>query len=165
MESCVICGHPQDMKHFPNYNICTTCHDLLEDVMSEYFLRTIRKKGNESLRGYLRYLENSSSYISDYSKIKRESKLQLQRLGERLRSELQAEGSKKRYLESMQETLEWLKETPDFYNYYFKEYYVCPMCGASIFDHFDEQEIGDWLIISCERCGTVIKKYYSPKLI
>ena len=165
METCVICHQSQDTKHFPNYNICTTCHDLLEDLMSEYFLRTIQKKGNNVYKGYLKYLENSSQYISDYKKIQRNSKKHFKQIDDRLRSELQSEGPKQRYFELMLDALEWLKSTPEFYNYYFKEYYVCPTCGASIFDHFNKQVVGDWLIISCEKCDTVIKKFYSPKLV
>jgi rubrerythrin len=165
METCVICHQPQDTKHFPNHNICTTCHDLLEDLMSEYFLRTIQKKGNDVYKGYQKYLENSSQYISDYKKIQRNSKQHFKQIDDRLRSEMQSEGPKQRYFELMLDTLEWLKSTPEFYNYYFKEYYVCPTCGASIFDHFHKQVVGDWLIISCEKCDTVIKKFYSPKLL
>jgi rubrerythrin len=165
METCVICHQSQDTKHFPNYNICTTCHDLLEDLMSEYFLRTIQKKGNDVYKGYLKYLENSSQYISDYKKIQRNSRQQLRQIDDRLRSEMQSEGPKQRYFKLMLDTLEWLKLTPEFYNYYFKEYYVCPSCGSSIFDHFHKQDVGDWLIISCEKCDTVIKKFYSPKLV
>ncbi|NOR49248.1 MAG: hypothetical protein GQ533_14600 [Methanosarcinaceae archaeon] len=165
METCVICHQPQDTKHFPNYNICTTCHDLLEDLMSEYFLRTIQKKGNDVYKGYQKYLDNSSQYISDYKKIQRNSKQHFKQIDERLRSELQSEGPKQRYFELMLDTLELLKSTPEFYNYYFKEYYVCPTCGASIFDHFHKHDVGDWLIISCEKCDTVIKKFYSPKLV
>ena len=165
METCLICGQPQDLKHFPRYNICTSCHDLLEDLMGEYFLRNIRYKGNDVYKGYLSYLENSSRYISDYKKIQRKSKRQIEQVSERLRNELQSRGPKQRYLELMLKALDWLKATPEFYDYYFKEYYVCPNCGASIFDHFHKQEVGDWLMISCDRCNTVIKKYYSPKLV
>lgn len=165
METCVICGQPQDMKHFPRYNICTTCHDLLEDLMSEYFLRTIRNKGKDEHKEYLRYLENSNRYISDYKKIQRESKHHFKQVSEKLRNGLQTKGPNQKYLEMMLETLEWLKRNPGFYDYYFKEYYVCPDCNASIFHHFDKQDVGDWFLISCERCGTVIKKYYSPKLV
>jgi hypothetical protein len=38
-------------------------------------------------------------------------------------------------------------------------------CGASIFDSYDKQEVGDWLMITCEKCDTVIKKYFSPKFV
>jgi len=165
METCVICGELQDTKHFPKYNICTTCHDLLEDLMSEYFLRTIRHQGSNVYQGYLRYLEKSSSYLTDYKKIKRDSNRQIQEVEERLRNELQSRGPNQRYLELMLTALDWLKATPEFYNYYFKEYYTCPTCGASIFDHFHKHEMGEWLMISCKLCGTVIKKYYSPKLV
>lgn len=165
METCIVCGQPQDTKHFPAYNICTACHDLLEDLMSEYFIRTIRKKGNDVHKGYLKYLETSSNYISDYRKIQRESKHQIRQVGERLRNELQSGGPRMRYFEEMLKMLEWLKATPEFYDYYFKEYYVCPNCGASIFYNFNNERVGDWFVISCEKCDTVIKKYYSPKLV
>jgi translation initiation factor 2 beta subunit (eIF-2beta)/eIF-5 len=67
------------------------------------------------------------------------------------------------YLERLHQI--WLEKCPEFYNYYFKEYYVCPNCGASIFDNYDKQEVGDWLMITCEKCDTVIKKYFSPKFV
>lgn len=165
METCEICGELQDTKYFPKYNICTTCHDLLEDLMSEYFLRTIQQKGTDVHKGYKRYLENSSKFVSDYKKIQRDSKHQIKEVGDRLRSELESGGPKQRYLELMLQTLEWLKNTPEFYNYYFKEFYVCPNCDSSIFYHFQTESVGDWLMISCDQCGTVIKKYYSPKLV
>ncbi|MCG7850713.1 MAG: hypothetical protein MIO93_16260 [ANME-2 cluster archaeon] len=165
METCEICGELQDTKYYPKYNICTTCHDLLEDLMSEYFLRTIQQKGTDVHKGYQRYLESSSKYVSDYKKIQRDSKHQIQEVGDRLRSELESGGLKQRYLELMLQTLEWLKNTPEFYNYYFKEFYLCPNCDSSIFYHFQTESVGDWLMISCDQCGTVIKKYYSPKLV
>jgi hypothetical protein len=37
---------------------------------------------------------------------------------------------------------------------------VMSACGASIFDNYDKQEVGDWLMITCEKCDTVIKKYF-----
>lgn len=165
METCVICGELQDTKHFPKYNICTTCHDLLEDLMSEYFLRTIRHKGSDVYQGYQRYLEKSSKYLTDYKKIQSGSRRQIREVGDRLHSEMESSGLNQRYLELLLKTLEWLKTTPEFYNYYFKEYYMCPSCGSSIFDHFEKHEVGDWLLISCNQCGTTIKKYYSPKLV
>jgi DNA-directed RNA polymerase subunit RPC12/RpoP len=165
METCVVCGEVQDSKHFLEYNICTTCSDLLEDLMSEYFLRTIRQKGGDTHKNYLKYLEKSSNYISDYKKIQQGTKRQIQQVGDRLRSKLEEKKPNQRYLEMMLKTLDWLKSTPEFYNYYFKQYYVCPTCEASIFENFDNEQVGDWLIISCEKCGTVIKKYYSPKLV
>lgn len=161
----MVCGELQDSKHFPEYNICTTCCDLLEDLMSEYFLRTIRQKESDLQKGYLKYLMNSSRYISDYKKIQQGTKRQIQQVGDRLRNKLEDQKPDQRYLEQMLKTLDWLTSTPAFYNYYFKHYYVCPSCKASIFENFDDAQVGDWLIISCEKCGTVIKKYYSPKLV
>jgi len=37
-----------------------------------------------------------------------------------------AKGGKQRYLERLLQTINWLEHCPEFYNYYFKEYYICP---------------------------------------
>ncbi|VVB89793.1 Uncharacterised protein [uncultured archaeon] len=134
--------------------------------MTEYFLRTI-KEGSGSNKGYLRYLESGKQYVSDYQKIRKNTRRHIQHMEEHVREEMKkgAEGGKQRYLERLLQTISWLEKTPEFYNYYFREYYVCPSCGASIFDNYDKQEVGDWLMITCGKCDTVIKKYFSPKLV
>ena len=166
METCKICNGQQDSKHYIGYNICTECADLMEDLMSEYFLRTIGE-GSETKKGYLKYLESGKKYVSDYKKIREHSKRHIKHMEEHVLDEMQKgeEGGKQRYLERLLKTINWLENCPSFYNYYFKEYYVCPACGSSIFDHYDKQEVGDWLMITCGKCDTVIKKYFSPKFM
>jgi len=168
LEACVICGEPQDYQLYEGYNICTTCADVMEDVMGEYFLRTIcdvsKPRAHE---GYFKYLDNTSKYISDYRKITSGSKKHVREISERATSELEhtEAPAKKRYFERMQLILKWLEENHAFYHYYFKNYYVCPSCGSSIFDRYSKEELGDWLLISCSECGTEIKKYYSQKIL
>lgn len=167
METCKICGGEQDSKQYNGYNICTECSDLMEDLMGEYFLRTIRDAGSDTKKGYFKYLENGKQYISDYLRIRQHSKRHIKHMEEHVLEEMKkgAEGGKKRYLERLHQTINWLERCPEFYNYYFKEYYVCPNCSASIFDHYDKQEVGDWLMITCEKCDNVVKKYFSPKFV
>ncbi|MBN2111016.1 MAG: hypothetical protein JW705_08045 [Methanosarcinaceae archaeon] len=166
METCVICGDLQDNRHYEGYNICTACADIMEDVMGEYFVRTIRRNIPRAHEGYLKYLDNSTRYISDYKKITQKSQQHTRNVGSRVSEAIERKDhhpSKLRYFEHMQKVLDWLERTPQFYHYYFKEYYVCPTCGASIFEKYALYNHGDWLVISCSECGTVIKKYYSPK--
>lgn len=167
METCKICKGDQDSKHYEDHNICTECADLMEDLMSEYFLRTLRYEGSSTKAGYLRYLENRKQFISDYQRIRKHSKRHIKSMEERVFEEMRkgAEGGKQRYLERLLQTINWLERYPSFYNYYFKRYCVCPNCGTSIFDHYDKQDVGDWLMITCGRCDTVIKKYFSPKYV
>ena len=168
METCVICGESQDYQFYEGYNICTTCVDVIEDVMSEYFLRTIcnmsKPKAHEA---YFKYLGSTSKYISDYKKITAGSKKHSRGISERTISKLESTETpaKKRYFERMQLILQWLEDNQAFYHYYFKNYYVCPSCGSSIFDSCSKEMLGDWLLISCSKCDTEIKKYYSPKTI
>lgn len=166
METCKICKGEQDSKNYKGYNICTECADLMEDLMGEYFLRTLRE-GSNTKTGYQKYLEHGKEYISDYQRIRKHSKRHIKHMEEHVHEEMQkgAEGGKQRYLERLRQTINWLEGCPEFYNYYFKEYYVCPNCGASIFEHYDKQDVGDWLMITCEKCDTVIKKYFSPKFV
>jgi hypothetical protein len=167
METCKICNGEQDSKHYNGYNICTECADLMEDLMSEYFLRTLKFEASNTRKGYLKYLENGKKFVSDYKRIRKHSKRHIKHMEEHVHEELQkgAKGGKQRYLERLLQAINWLESCPEFYNYYFREYYVCPNCGASIFDHYDKQELGDWLMITCEKCDTVIKKYFSPKFV
>lgn len=165
METCKICDGDQDSKQYEGYNICTECADLMEDLMSEYFLRTLKfdKAGTDN--GFLRHLQNGKDFTSDYLRIRKNSKRHLKHMGDHVLEEIEkgAEGGKQRYLDRLNQTIGWLEKCPEFYNYYFKEYYVCPDCGASIFDHFGKQESGDWMMITCDKCSTVIKKYFLPK--
>lgn len=168
MEKCIICGELQDYQIYSDYNICTTCADVMEDVMGEYFLRTIRNSSKpKAHEGYLKYLGNTSKYISDYKKITKNSKKYVHTTFEKASINLEnsESPSRQRYFERMQSVLNWLSENIDFYHYYFKKYYVCPTCSASIFDSYSKEEVGDWLVISCSECGTEIKKYYSPKTV
>lgn len=168
METCTICGDLQDYKHYDGYNICTVCVDIMEDVMGEYFVRTIRRNIPKAHEGYLRYLNNTTKYISDYKKISQKSQQHTRDIGCRVSEAIERNNehpSKQRYFEHMQKVLDWLESTPQFYHYYFKEYYVCPTCGSSIFEKYAQYNHGDWLVLSCSECDTVIKKYYSPKQV
>ncbi|MBU4221619.1 MAG: hypothetical protein KKA10_08375, partial [Euryarchaeota archaeon] len=80
----MICKGQQDSKHYSSYNICTECADLMEDLMGEYFLRTIRE-GTGSQKGYLNYLESGKKYVSDYQKIRKHTKRHIQHMGEHVR--------------------------------------------------------------------------------
>lgn len=167
METCKICNGDQDSKHFNGYNICTECADLMEDLMGEYFLRTLRFEGAKTGKGFMKHLQNGKQFTSDYLRIRKHTKRHIKHMGDHVMEEMEkgAEGGKQRYLERLQMTINWLEKCPEFYNYYFKEYYVCPECGASIFDHYDREDAGDWLMIRCSRCNNVIKKYFSPKFV
>lgn len=166
METCRICKGQQDSKQYKSYNICTECADLMEDLMTEYFLRTIRS-GSNTKNSYLNYLQKGKQFISDYQRIREHSKRHIKHMEEHVLEEMQkgAEGGKQRYLERLLQAINWLERCPEFYNYYFREYYVCPNCGASIFDHYNKQDVGDWLMITCDKCSTVVKKYFSPKFV
>ena len=168
METCLICGELQDFKHYEGYNICTTCVDIMEDVMGEYLLRTIWKSEPKAHSAYLNYLNSTTKYISDYKKISQKSNKHTKEVSARV-SDVLVNGSdqpsKRRYFEHMQKVLEWLEKTPHFYHYYFKDYYVCPTCNASIFEKYTRRDVGDWMVVSCSECDTVIKKYFSPKSV
>ena len=165
MENCKICKGEQDSKQYKDHNICTGCTDLMEDLMSEYFVRTLRleKKTN----GFLRYVEGGQNFQSDYKRIRKHSKRHVQHIQELVIKKRKegAEGGKLRYLDGLLMTLNWLEQYPEFYNSYFKEYRSCPQCRSSLFENYKKQEIGDWLMIKCAKCDMVIKKYFSPKLL
>lgn len=168
MERCIICGELQDSRIFEPYNICTACADIMEDIMGEYFLRTIYRKEPRVHGAYMRYLENTRNYASDYKKLVTKSGKHTKDISSRVPDMLMETGenqTKKRYFEHMSKVLDWLEDTPYFYHYYFRNYYVCPNCGSSIFEKYSCADIGQWLVISCSGCNTVIKKYYSPKFI
>ncbi|MEA1945172.1 MAG: hypothetical protein U9N07_07565 [Euryarchaeota archaeon] len=160
---CIICHNELDSTHYAGYDICTECFDLMEDLMSEYFLRTITRKGTGVGEMYSKYLKDSIEYVTDYKRIREKSKRYFKDVKDRLETAVETEaGPRQRYLERMLLVLEWLQNNPTFYNYYFKEYYSCPTCGASIFEHYEKQMVGDWLMITCSRCDAVIKKYFLP---
>jgi len=165
--TCLICDGIQDSKHFENYNICTMCFDIMEDVMSEYFLRTIRYSKPTSEKSYSVYLDYNVKYASDYKKIREHTKRHLNNIETSAKHEIEqgAKGTRLKYFERFVKVIEWIRNTPEFYNYYFKDYYVCPECGTSIFKDFENDMVGDWMLISCGKCGNTIKKYYLPKSI
>ncbi|MGP8322083.1 MAG: hypothetical protein ACT6FE_07150 [Methanosarcinaceae archaeon] len=167
METCVICGQEQDTKLYDAYNICTTCADIMEDVMGEYFIRTILHSKPKAHGGYLKYLNNTTKYISDYKKLTVKSHNHTKDISRRAADAIGNSDmpSKQRYFERMQEVLDWLGKCPQFYHYYFKDYYLCPTCGASIFEKYSKDEVGDWVVVSCSNCSTVIKKYFSLKTV
>ena len=166
--NCDICGNEQDSKHFGNRNICTTCADILEDVMSEFFVKTIHHNKPRTDRNFIKHLRSTTHYISKYSKIREESKTHINDIGDRVSTELKKDkdlDSVQRYFEYMKNTIDWLEKHPEFYSYYFKDYFVCNNCNESIFEKYSKEEIGDWLIISCSSCNNIIKKYFSPKKV
>ncbi|WP_406659716.1 hypothetical protein V7O66_07640 [Methanolobus sp. ZRKC3] len=168
METCLICEELQDFKHYNGYNICTACADIMEDVMGEYFVRTISKNEPKAHGAYLAYLGRTTRYISDYKKLTQKSQQYTRNVGERVSDAIIDNGahpSKQRYFEHMQKVLKWLESSPEFYHYYFKEYYVCPTCNASIFEKYSRHNVGEWMVVSCSECDSVIKKYYSPKQV
>jgi len=115
---------------------------------------------------YSKYLKDTIGYVTDYKRIREKSKRYFRDVKERLEAAMEDEaGPEQRYLERMLSVLDWLQDNPTFYNYYFKEYYSCPNCGASIFEHFNRQMVGDWLMITCSKCDTLIKKYFLPKQV
>jgi hypothetical protein len=168
VETCIICGDLQDSKQYGGYNICTTCADLMEDVMGEYFVHTVSKNRPKAHAAYLDYLGQTTGYISDYKKLTVKSRKYTKDAGGRVSAALIQNGftpSKQRYFERMQQVLDWLGSSPEFYHYYFKEYYICPACGASIFEKYCIHNVGEWMVVSCSECDSVIKKYYSPKQV
>jgi len=166
-EACIICHGELDSTHYESYNICTECFDLMEDLMSEYFLKTITRRESGAADMYSKYLKDSIGYMTDYKKIREKSKRYFRDVKDRVETAIEAESgeSQQRYLGRLLSVLHWLDDNPTFYNYYFKEYYSCPTCGASIFEHYNKQMVGDWLMITCSKCDTVIKKYFLPKQI
>ena len=166
-KTCIICHGELDSTHYENYDICTECFDLMEDLMSEYFLKTITRKETGVSELYSKYLTDTIGYVTDYKRIREKSKRHIRDVKERLETAMDegVAGPEQRYLERTLAVLEWLQANPTFYNYYFKEYYSCPSCGASIFEHFNQQMVGDWLMITCSRCDNLIKKYFLPKQI
>ncbi|CAG1003158.1 MAG: hypothetical protein OIN86_02495 [Candidatus Methanoperedens sp.] len=167
METCRICKGDQDSKQYKGYNICTECADLMEDLMSEYFQRTIKFGGSNSNRLYINYVETVQKFASDYLRIRKHSKQHIRHMEEHVNEEMKkgVEGGRRRYLERLLQTINWLSGSPEFYNYYFKDFSACKGCGASIFDHYDKLEVGNWFMIKCDKCDTVIKKYFSPKFM
>ena len=140
----------------------------MEDIMGEYFVHTILKSEPKAHAAYLAYLSRTTRYISDYKKLTQKSRQHTKNISGRIQDAIIQNGShpsKQRYFEYMQRVLEWLESTSEFYHYYFKEYYVCPGCGASIFEKYSKHNVGDWIVISCSECDTVIKKYYSLKQV
>lgn len=166
MDTCAICGGEQDFRYFKDYNICTTCADIMEDVMSEYFIRTIWKREPKAHKAYLQYLDHTIRYISDYKKLTAKSESHIREVANRVQGALENNSAphKQKYFEYMLTVLKWLEKNPEFYHYYFKDYYVCPNCGSSIFEKYVRRDVGDWMVVSCSDCDTVIKKYYSPQL-
>lgn len=167
METCTICGNEQDSKHYENYNICTACVDVIEDIMTEYFIKTLNDNKPKAFNGFINYLYRTSKFSSDYKKILEDSASYTRRKSSRVKTAMEYSGniSKQRYFEHMQVVLEWLKNKPEFYHHYFKEYYTCPHCSASLFEKFTTTSIGEWFVVSCSNCETLIKKFYSPKLV
>lgn len=167
MESCRICKGEQDTRYYGKYNICTECADLMEDIMSEYFLRTLKFEGSNSRSWYVNYVESVQKFASDYQKIRKQSRQHIKHMAQHVNEEMKKglEGGKRRYFERMLMTINWLGASPEFYNYYFRDFSKCKSCGASIFDHYDKHEVGSWLMITCDKCNTVIKKYFSPKFM
>lgn len=168
MDTCIICGELQDFRQYDGHNICTACADIMEDVMGEYFVHTISKNKPKAHADYLDYLNRTTGYISDYKKLTGKSRTYNRDIGGRVSAAIKATSahpSKQRYFEHMQRVLDWLESSPEFYHYYFKDYYVCPGCNSSIFEKYSTHNVGEWLVVSCSKCDSVIKKYYSLKQV
>ncbi|NJD51843.1 MAG: hypothetical protein FIB07_03150 [Candidatus Methanoperedens sp.] len=165
METCRICRGEQDTRYFKDFNICTECADLMEDLMSEYFKRTIKFLGSDSKRWYNDYVETVQQSLSDYLRIRKNSKHHIRHMEEHVSEEMKkgTEGARRRYLERLLQTTKWLSGNPEFYSYYFKDFSTCKGCGSSMFDHYDKQDEGNWFMIKCDKCDTIIKKYFSPQ--
>ena len=104
METCVICGEEQDSEHYEGYNICTACFDFMEDVMGEYFIRTICRSGPQANEGYLKYLANITQYITDYKQLTSKSNNHTKSVSKRAAKALNGSDAplKQRYFERMQ---------------------------------------------------------------
>jgi hypothetical protein len=171
-EKCDICSGDQDTKLFEKYNICTECADLMEDLMSEYFLKIISHHAKNTRESYAKYLQEIKKHPSNYAKIKKDTTRHHRHMEEAIQKELNREHtdskehrlSRKRYLSRLLNNIHWLEKHPDFYYHYFEHYYTCPACGESLFDNYKAQQSGNWLVIQCGECETVVKKYFSPTL-
>lgn len=163
--TCTICGDVQDFKQYESYNICTACADILEDIMTEYFIKTFNENKPEAFSSF-NYPYQTDKSTSDHKKILDESSSYTRRKSDRVITamEYSEHASKKRYFENMHVVLEWLQNNPEFYLYYFKDHYVCTNCSTSFCEKFTTSTIGSWFVVSCSNCETLIKKYYSPKM-
>lgn len=166
METCIICGGKQDTKLFEKYNICTECADLMEDIMSEYFFKIVSHTAKNSKESYARYLQDIKKHPSNYTKIKKDTAKHHKHIEGDVKKELMKEhsASEQRYLTRLLNNIHWLEKNPEFYHYYFEQYYLCPNCGTSLFDNYKTEQTDNWLIIQCNECGTTVKKYFSPTL-
>jgi translation initiation factor 2 beta subunit (eIF-2beta)/eIF-5 len=166
MEKCAICGGEQDTKLFEKYNICTECADLMEDLMSEYFLKIISHNAKNSKESYAKYLQEIKKHPSNYAKIKKDTDKHHKHMEGDIKKELMKEhsSSEERYLTRLLDNIHWLEQNQDFYHQYFEQYYLCPSCSESLFDNYTAQQTGNWLIIKCGKCSTAVKKYFSPTL-
>jgi hypothetical protein len=165
--TCAICDDVQDSKQYEGYNICTACVDIIEDIMTEYFINTFNNNKSKDLSSFIGYLHRTDTPTSDYNKILDDSSSYTRRKSNRVITamEYSKHASNKRYFENMHVVLEWLINNPDFYLYYFKDNYVCPNCSASLFEKYTTNSIGDWFVITCSNCDTLLKKCYSPKMV
>ncbi|MFP4654483.1 MAG: hypothetical protein ACLFMM_02210 [Methanohalobium sp.] len=163
--TCTICGDVQDSKQYESYNICTACADILEDIMTDYFINTFNNNKSKDFDGFVSHLYLTGKPTSDYNNILEDSSSYTRRKSNRTITamEYSEHSSKKRYFENMNVVLEWLKDNPEFYLYYLRNYYECPNCSSSLFNKFRTCEVGNWFVVSCSNCETLLKKYYSPK--
>ena len=75
------------------------------------------------------------------------------------------EEHRRAFFERSLQVLSFLKDNVSFYHTYFSSYYKCPNCGASLFENYEKEEMDDWWLISCSKCGTVVRRYFIPQVL
>jgi esterase/lipase len=86
----------------------------MEDVMGEYFIRTIWKREPKAHKAYLQYIDHTIKYISDYKKLTDKSESHIKKVANRVQDALETNSSplKQKYFEHMQMVLKCLKQRP-----------------------------------------------------
>jgi len=166
-ELCCICGEELDQDHFTGYRICTACGDILEDIMMEYFVRVIARRPPYPEKEYVDYIKRNIQYVSDHEKITQKAESHVSTMKRRVIDRLakEKEEHRRKFFERSLQVLRFLKDNEPFYRKYFSDYYKCPNCGASLFENFEKEEMKDWWLISCSKCGTVVKRYFIPHVL
>jgi len=166
-ETCCICAEELDHDHFTGYRICTVCADILEDVMMEYFVRMIAKQPPHPEKEYVDYIKQNIQHVSDQEKIVKKIGSHVSTMKKRVIGQMtrEKEAHRRKFFERSLQVLKFLKDNEPFYHTYFSSYYRCPSCGASLFENYEKEEMDDWWLISCSKCGTVVRRYFIPQLL